>query len=217
MNKLIGLALIVASAVIANPSLAATKKKPASAAKPAVAASSAWAQMPAGQQHKLRKVIAIRGADAASWETKALVTIAKPITPGKCKWDQHTPPDVKGAKLFVQSDSTNHPRLYLMLADPGKPPIVRDLSYGGSSADSSWLVSKVTGDWSYFVLFEDTNPSQAVGKPIDKRYRIEIFPPDGVSDDICKPERPDQAITVAATSATTRAQPCQPAGGSGAN
>src|SRR5262249_45347089 len=96
--------------------------------------------------------------------------------------------------------------------------IKRELSYGDTSADSSWLASTPSDDWNYFVLFEDTKPGAAPKTLIDKRYRVEIFPPKSATPNVkahCDPERPDAAVSTAIVANRARTQPCEAGTGSG--
>lgn len=217
MNKLVALpALALAFVFFADP-LAAAIKAPSSRAPAKYGGR--WAWMPAGNQHSVHKT-AVRDADVDSWETHALVTLDKSSVTADpdCGWASHTVPDLDKATLFIQtdppatpSDPLNKPRLYIWAAGSTKP-IVRDLDFGGQNGSNwTWMYSKLGGDWSYYVLFEDVDKNQGVGKPIEKRYRVEIYPPDSALGPNCK--LPENALT--ATTAMTKSHPCQTGGGAG--
>lgn len=212
MKKLVALpALALAVMFIATASSAAPKKP-----------GGKWVWIAAGERHQVRKspkaYALVREAAKEDWDTHSLVTIDEPVKASdNCKWVGHTapPPDLMNAKLFVQTDDKNKTRLYIMLDDSSLAPIVRELTPDDATSNSwKWLSSKGTNDWDYYVLLEDTDPRQDVGKPIEKRYRVEIFPP----ADACHEERPDYAMALPTTTtmkAPTKAKPCQAGGGTG--
>lgn len=219
MNKLFVLALVVASATSASPSLAATKKKPASGANLSVATPPTWADMPNGKPHKLRNLVDIHDAKAKDWDTHAVVTLTDAITPDAgCQWVNSPAPApptpvLTGAQLFVQNVS-GKPMLYLLSPD-GKSYVARPFTYESSSGNSRWLASESDTDWNYYVFLENGTPT-TTGRMV-KRYRVEAFPPARFTSTTCNNERPPSSVKLASNGAAgqSMARTCQTSGGAG--
>jgi hypothetical protein len=206
-------ALALAAMFVFDPSFAATKKKPAAAAttKPGPADS---AQMKAGNRHKLHG-ISIRSADTADWATMRVVTLERGSSDAECAWDKAPTPlaELEGAKLFVVSDSTGTYWLHIMSGNDLY--IVRQMDFDGVGSENTWLKSEPKNDWNFYVFFEDSASSPDPGQLIEKRYHVEIFPPEKKASDKCNLERPPTAVSVAASPAAAKSQPCQTGSGSG--
>jgi len=217
MNKAMGMpALMLASMFVATSAWAATKPKSSSTA--AAPTASQWAQMPAGSPHKLRKAIAIRSADKGDWNIHKSVTLKGGNYDKLCKWaaSPSPVPNLNGATLLIDTDSAGNPWMYLIFQD--KTWVKRQMTFGGAAGEQTWISSTPNDDWNYYVLFEDTKPSAGLKAPIDKRYHVEIFPPEAADADVkkfCDPERPDHAVTVASVANTAKTAPCQAGTGSG--
>jgi hypothetical protein len=221
MKKFVVLPALLAAVFVAHPACAASNKKSAAATAPVTPQ---WAQMPAGNKHSLRKSIGIRSADQTSWKIHKAVTLTARGYDKQCVWDGHVdaagqpqskPKSLNGAILLVDTD-VNPPRLNVVFSD--KTVVSRELSYSDTTADSRWLSSTPKDDWNYYVLFEDTNPNAKPKDNIDKRYRVEIFPPESATPTVhahCDPERPDKAVTIARASDMRRGLPCEAGTGNG--
>jgi hypothetical protein len=217
MNKAIGMpALMLASMFVATSAWAATKPKSTSTA--AAPAASQWAQMPAGNPHKLRKAVAIRSADKGDWNIKRQVTLKGGASDPQCKWAAAPSklPSLDKATLLIDTDSAGNPWMYLLFAD--KTWVRRQMTFGGPTGEQTWMSSSPKDDWNYYVLFEDTKPGASLKTPIDKRYHVEVFPPEGIDANVkahCDPERPDHAVALASVANTAKTAPCQAGTGSG--
>jgi hypothetical protein len=212
-------ALVLAAAFATSSALAAAKPK----AKPKPAATAAllapqWAQMPAGIRHKLRNAIDLRSADKNDWNIKKAVTITGDASDPLCQWAAApTPtPGLDQATLLIDTDASGTPTMYVIFAD--KTWLKRSMTFGGPAGEQTWLSSTPSNDWNYYVLFMDTNTGAALKTPIDKKYRIEVFPPEGADANIkahCDPERPDHSVAVASVPNRSKSLPCQTSTGTG--
>ncbi len=206
-------ALALAAVFVAHPACAAvSKKKPAGTTKAASPAGPQWAQIPPGNPHKLRKTYPIQSADRAYWPTQKAVTLAAGPFDSNCKWDRPVP-KLGEAKLIIKSITPDGLRLQLIYKNGDI--VERDLAEGRVGADLMWFSSTPADDWNYFVMLKDTRPaSPPVPKTVDKWFEVEIFPPKGYSQ-ICDPERPEAAVTIASVADTTAARPCEAGTGGG--
>ena len=196
-------------AVPASPAYSATKPRAAAAA------ASGWATTDRGSTHAMRNnnKVFVRGVLAPSWETHAMPTL-------KAHNDQVDPacadpqtPDLEGAKLFVQTDSTGS-WLYLLSGSKVTKQVWKPENPSG---ESRWIVSEAptASDWTYFVMFQDTNSAGAPGSKMEKSYRVEVYPPKGRLPK-CDLTRPDMTQPAPATKAPpAHAAPCQGAVGDG--
>ena len=216
MNRALALpVLVLATGFVATSAWAAGKSKSSGAAAPAAPQ---WAQMPAGNPHKLRNKVPIRSADKNDWNIKKIVTLKGGASDPQCKWASapSTAPVLDKATLLIDTDSSGNTSMYIVFAD--KTWVKRPMTFGGPAGEQTWLSSTPKDDWNYYVLFEDTKPGAPAKTAIDKRYHVEIFPPEAADATIkahCDPERPDYAVTVASVPNRTKALPCQTNSGSG--
>ncbi len=214
MNKAMAMpALVLATAFVATSAWAAGK--PTSTAAPSAPQ---WAQMPAGNPHKLRKTIPIRSAEKSDWTINKRVTLKGGASDPQCKWAAapSTLASLDKATLLVKVDSAGNASMTLVFSD--KTWVQRSMTFGGVAGEQTWLSSTPNNDWNYYVLFADTKPGAPAKTPIDKFYRVEVFPPEAADANIkahCDPERPDYAVTVTSVSNASRTLPCQSGSGSG--
>ena len=223
MKKLIALpALALATVFAAHPACAASADKPAAASATTMPSPTKWAQMPAGKQHTLRNKIALRSTDDTNWKNQKAVLLTARDFDKHCFWKDHvdeqgnpqtTPYSLDKAVLLVDTDS-NPPRLNVIFAN--KKVVSRNLTYSDGPTESRWLSSTPATDWNYYVLLEDTKPTAHQKDPIDKLYRVEIFPPAGVNP-ACDPERPENAVKekVARVDGKRHGIPCEAGTGNG--
>jgi hypothetical protein len=174
-----------------------------------------WAQMPAGNPHKLRKTIDIRSEDKDNWNIRKVVTLKAGKHDQNCKWAAAPSPipSLDKATLAIDTDSAGNTSMYLVFSD--KHFVRRQVTFGGPAGEQTWLSSTPKDDWNYYVLFEDTKPGAKPKTPIDKRYHVEIFPPEGVDTVNCDPERPDHAVTIVSVPNRAKGLPCQAGSGAG--
>lgn len=145
--------------------------------------------------HKLRQTIDIREVKKTVWDTHNLVPLGA-LSERSCADSTWRFQD--GDWMFLANQQSGGDPVLTVWSSAQNKLISKVLSVHGvgTAGYETWRGSKPStqyGDFDYYVYIADTTPAN---NQIDKVYRLEVFPPKGISA-ACDAERPEVSVDTA--------------------